>query len=170
MNALTNKQRSSAAWRNMTTETTCRCGGPLRIVDVQETSATAYCTHCQHYSLCVTRLEVIHLADFHVKRGNAPVQRPFDDVSMAERLVHCLLRDVWPSPATVVDFGIASPEHLGALQHAVRSGCTAYDLDRVIGDGPAITQLVRSFGRQPYGPVEFVTAYDELAATPADDE
>jgi hypothetical protein len=49
------------------------------------------------------------------------------------------------------------------LQHAVRCGCTAYELDRVMGDGPAITNLVRLFPRQPYGPVEFRTVWDNLA-------
>lgn len=107
--------------------------------------------------------QVIHLADFHVKRGDAAGQRPLDDRSMAQRLVECLVDDVWPSPATIVDFGIDSPQHLGALQHAVRSGCTAYDLDRVMGDGPAITRLVRGFAQQPYGHVEFATLYDAVA-------
>ena len=59
-----------------------------------------------------------------------------------------------------MDYGIDSKRHLGALQHAVRAGVTAYDLDRVMGDGPAITRLVRSVPYHPYADVEFQTAYD----------
>ena len=152
----------------MTKETNprCKCGGQLRIVNSHGTSATTFCPECGHYSLCVLRrghCHVIHLAGFHLRRGDAPGQRPLDDLSMARRLVQCLIDDIWPSPATIVDFGIDSPQHLGALQHAVRSGCTAYDLDRVMGDGPAITHLMHSFGRHPYCRVEFATAYDAVA-------
>ena len=39
---------------------------------------------------------------------------------------------------------------------------TAYDLDRVMGDGPAITRLIRSVPYQPYADVEFQTAYDDF--------
>jgi hypothetical protein len=106
---------------------------------------------------------VIHFVDFHFKRGDGLHQRPLDDVSMATRLVECLVEDRWPSPATIVDFGIDTNRHLGALRHAVHQGCCIYDLDRVMGDGPAITQLVQAFPYQPYGPVEFRTAYDGLA-------
>ncbi|REJ90721.1 MAG: hypothetical protein DWQ35_16095 [Planctomycetota bacterium] len=103
------------------------------------------------------------MADFHLKRGDGLHQRPLDDVSMASRLVESLVQDTWPSPATIVDFGIDTDRHLGALQHAVHQGCAIYDLDRVMGDGPAITQLVRAFAHYPYGRIEFRTAYDEVA-------
>jgi hypothetical protein len=87
--------------------------------------------------------------------------RPLGDLYMATRLHEDLLRDSWPSPATVVDFGIASERHLGALRYAARAGVTAYDLDRVMGNGPAITRLVRSVPGQPLNDVEFHTAYDD---------
>ncbi len=76
--------------------------------------------------------------------------------------MECLRNDVWPSPATIVDFGIDTARHLGALQNAVRFGFTAYELDRVMGDGSAITKLVNATPKQPYGFVEFRTVYDGL--------
>ena len=73
-----------------------------------------------------------------------------------------LALDELPSPAAVVDYGIDSLDHLGALQHAIATGVTVYDLDRVMGDGPAITRLVRNVPDQPYPDISFSTAYDAL--------
>jgi hypothetical protein len=80
---------------------------------------------------------------------------------MATKLYEDLVFDRWPSSATELDFGIDSSDHLGALQFAVQSGVTPYDLDRVIADGPAITQLVHSVPVQPY-PVVFKTIWDGI--------
>lgn len=145
----------------------CRCGAPVRIIDVYGRSATVFCDKCERYSLgieCVEGRHLIFLADFHLKRGDGPDQRPLFDLKMATKLYQCLIDDIWPSPATVTDYGIESARHLGALQHAVLCGCTAYELDRVMGDGRAITELVHGAPGQPYGPVEFRTPYDELAS------
>ncbi len=79
---------------------------------------------------------------------------------MATRLYEDLLLDRWPNSAAILDYGIDSSSHLGALQYAVRGGVTPYELDRVIGDGPAITELVRTPSAQPYGFVEFRTVWD----------
>jgi len=91
------------------------------------------------------------------------MKRPLHDMGMAERLANCLDLDVWPSPAIVLDFGIASHRHFGALQHAVRNGITAYELDRVVGDGAALTRLIQAVPGQPYGEVVFQTVYDEFS-------
>jgi hypothetical protein len=104
----------------------------------------------------------VFLRDFHLKRGDGSQQRSLADLTMATGLVESLVCDEWPSPAVVVDFGIDTSRHLGALQYAVRGGATAYDLDRVLGDGPAITQLVRGVRHQPYADVIFRTAYDSF--------
>lgn len=141
----------------------CQCGGVLRKFD--EAGCTLQCAECKHCSLLITWTKphrLIYLADFHLKRGDGPQQRPIDDLGMASRLVESLVLDEWPSPATITDYGIESARHLGALQAAVDSGCTAYDFDRVIGDGPAITDLVRCVPEQPYGPLTFETPYDDL--------
>ena len=89
--------------------------------------------------------------------------RPLHDMVMAEELVECLKNDRWPSKATTVDFGIATPSHLGALQSAFWGGCNVYDLDRVMGDGRAITQLVQAVPEQRFPDVRFFTVYDGWA-------
>ena len=142
------------------------CGESIDALDAWGYSATMCCRYCSRDVLCIRHPDfaaMIPLRDFLRKRGDGSHQRPLADLSMAEALVDCLVLDAWPSPATVIDFGIDSPEHLGALQHAVSAGVTAYDLDRVMGDGPAITSLVRSVPDQPYPDVTFVTAYDGMA-------
>ena len=141
----------------------CPCGGQLMQLDKSGGSVTACCLACRHCCLIVHQPRfgaLIPLRDFHIKRGDGPSKRAFDDVAMARSMVDCLVLDRWPSPATTIDYGIQSQEHLGALQHAVLAGVTAYDLDRVMGDGPAITRLVRSIPDQPYAHVKFDTAYD----------
>lgn len=144
----------------------CECGGSFRLLDQGGNSYTIQCGECNHCSLLISRsnrLHVIRLADFHLKRG-ANGYRSMADLTMAENLVRCLLDDEMPTPAITVDFGISSSCHLGALQNAVRLGVTAYELDRVMGDGPAITQLVNSVPAQPYGLLEFETEWDDLLA------
>ena len=144
---------------------TCECGGSFRLIDQNSGSLTVKCAKCMHCSLLITRPEhrqAILLADFHLKRGDDGF-RAINDLAMAKRLVWFLRTDEWPTSAIVVDFGITSSRHFGALQYAVRCGVTAYELDRVMGDGPAITQLVRSIPHQPFGPVVFETAWDDLA-------
>lgn len=154
--------------RNMTKETNnegCRCGAPVRIIDMYGSSATVFCDRCKRYSLALQTeagRRVVHLSHFHTKRGEHPEQRPLHDMEMARGLFDCLVRDVWPSPETIVDFGIDTDRHLGALQQLVRWGFTSYDLDRVLGDGPAITRLVQCMPEQLYGEVVFRTAYDDL--------
>lgn len=154
----------------MTTEYdfACRCGAPLRIVDLYGTSSTLRCSKCEHYSLGISNGEfrqAVFLTDFHVKRGDDARQRPLHDLEMARELVRSLLDDVRPSPASVTAFAIESDRHYGALQHAVRCGCSAFDLDRVMGDTRAITELVHSSAPGlPYGPVEFRPPSDGLVA------
>ena len=138
----------------MTTENelACRCGAPQRIVDIFGSSATLFCTKCEHFSLGITREESRHgifLVNFHVKRGDGPDQRPLHDLEMATQLVACLFDDVRPSEAIIAEYGIDTARHMYALRHAVRCGCTAYDLDRVMGDGRAITHLVDCAAGQP---------------------
>ena len=144
-----------------------------RQIDAYGSSSTIQCLCCDGYSLVVDLPNLhacIYLSDFGLKRGNAPHQRPLDDFRMAQQLVKCLVSDCWPSPATIVDFGIDSSSHLGALQAVVHAGCTAYDLDRVMGDGPAITQLIRAVPDQPYPFVEFRTVYDGHTPVVDDEE
>lgn len=143
----------------------CDCSGRLRQLDAGEFSETLHCPECDCCFLNIFHprfRQWIPLRDFHLKRGEGPTRRPLDDLRMADRMVVYLAMDVWPTPAMVVDFGIDTPHHLGALQYAVRGGVTAYELDRVMGDGDAITRLVRCIPHQPYANVQFRTAYDDL--------
>ena len=133
--------------RNLTTKIEnqfCECEGTLTTLDSHGSSKTLQCDACRMCRLVVRHPNfgmTIPLADFHLKRGDDADQRSYGDLAMATQLHSCLIDDVWPSSATIVDFGIESRSHLGALQHAIRAGCTAYDLDRVMGDGAAITRL-----------------------------
>ena len=151
----------------------CHCGAFTICLDANRYSETRACPACAHCYLSIQNLAIqvwIPLRDFHLKRGVGSEKRPIDDLRMATRLVDCLLNDQWPSMATMVDFGIDSPAHYGALQCAVLAGITAYELDRVMGDGPAITRLIRSVPGQAYGAVQFFTAYDALSWGEAEEE
>lgn len=144
----------------------CNCGGTLKEEDRGKFSATIACARCHTCSLVIGHRrfqEWIPLRDFHLKRGGGAGKRPLDDLLMATQLAHCLNLDDWPSPAIVLDFGIVSHSHFGALQHAVRSGIGPYELDRVMGDGPAITRLIRAIPGQPYDEAVFHTLYDDLS-------
>jgi hypothetical protein len=80
-------------------------------------------------------------------------------------LYRSLRFDEWPSPATIVDFGIESTAHLGALQYAViHDAVTLEDLDRALGNGPAIQALISE--RNPYRNVTFRTDWDNLPEDP----
>src|SRR5262249_5908145 len=47
--------------------------------------------------------------------GQAQPVRP-----LTQQLIECCYLDIWPGNAAVVDFGIDSDRHLGALQFAIR--------------------------------------------------
>ncbi len=81
---------------------------------------------------------------------------------LTQRVFDSLMLDVWPdSPAAIVDFGIASESHLGALQHAVRTGAVTVErLDALLGDGPGLTEAVNAAAGNPHLGIVFVTPYD----------
>jgi hypothetical protein len=85
-----------------------------------------------------------------------PTVRP-----VTQNVYECLLLDVWPTPSGVIDFGIESEDHYGALQHAVCvDDVTPEELDRALGNGAALTALIRP--DNPYHGVEFKTVWDVL--------
>ncbi len=144
------------------------CRGPVVFLDSFADSRTVACARCLKCALVKQSPLIrtgIALRDFHRKQGHGSGRRPMEEMEMAEALVECLKTDRWPSIAAMVDFGIDSPAHLGALQSAYRGGCNVYDLDRVIGDGPAITRLVQAVAEQRYPDVRFVTLYDDWSAS-----
>jgi hypothetical protein len=76
---------------------------------------------------------------------------------VTENVFWSLILDVWPNPAGIQDFGLRSNHHYAALQYAVRDdGVTREELDRALGDGEAITALIRP--GNPYRGVTFQTA------------
>lgn len=142
---------------------TCECGEVIAVLDASGYSTTLCCPRCCRGVLSIHHPDfrvTIPLADFSRKRGDEPQQRPLDDLQLADSLVDSLVMEQWPSAAVVVGFGIESPEHHDALDHANRAGVRAYDFDRVMGDGPATTCLVRSVPNQPYGDISFFAAGD----------
>lgn len=154
-------------------KTHCLCNrGALIERDREGDSLIVACSTCRRCWLLIFHPQFqveIALRDFHRRRGDGPY-RPLDDESLATKLVEHLFLDTWPSPATVMDWGIETGSHYGALQHAVLSSCvTAYELDRVAGDGPAITRLVRAVPEQPYRDIEFRTAWDAFAGLDEDE-
>ena len=149
----------------MTTDTinsTRCCGEHLVLVDRYGLSATLRCTICQHATLVVDSSDFqleIKLADFHLKRGDGEDQRPLSDFEMAHSLALSARHGTWPSAASCVDFGLASRLHYEAIRDSVMRGVTPYDLDRVLGDGPAITRLVHG-STGSHWDLEFWTPYD----------
>ena len=69
--------------------------------------------------------------------------------------------DEWPSPAGVMDFGIDSRKHLGALRYEFRTGRVSLEqFDDALGWGPALTRLIKA--GNPSDGVVFKTAWDDL--------
>jgi len=142
---------------------TCLCGAEIVKLDDSGHSTTLCCPRCRHGVLVINHPDfevAVVLDDFCRKRGEGPAQRPLSDRQIAESLVDSLAMEQWPSAAVVLSFGIESPQHYDALLHALQVGVLTYDLDRVQGDGRAITCLVRSLPGQPYPSIRFSTAYD----------
>jgi hypothetical protein len=112
----------------------------------------------------------ISLPHFLERRGDEPGKRPLHDCSMSEHLIHAMVCDVWPSPATAVDFGLDTPDHYAAMQRAVKQGLTTYELDRVLGSGSAISRLVAFASPNRQGRcIKFLTAYDDMPMEPSEE-
>jgi hypothetical protein len=82
-------------------------------------------------------------------------------------LIKAVTLDVWPSVATVVDYGIDSQEHYEALYHPLRHGdFTPQQLDAALGKGPALTELVNAAPHNPHKGIVFRTSWDRLIPEP----
>ncbi|WP_435008074.1 hypothetical protein P12x_005344 [Tundrisphaera lichenicola] len=85
---------------------------------------------------------------------------------LTKELIECCQLDVWPGVATVVDFGIDSSSHLGALQFAIRQGLvTPQELDSAMGSGAKLTEIAQR-GENPYRDVTFSTSWDLILPEP----
>jgi len=81
---------------------------------------------------------------------------------LTTKLIDAIRLDLHPdSNAVICDFGIVSQQHYEALYYPVRDGeIKAEKLDSVLGNGPAITELVRSCKTNPHKDIVFKTPYD----------
>jgi hypothetical protein len=85
---------------------------------------------------------------------------------LTRQLIECAHLDVWPGHAAVVDFGIDSDRHLGALQFAIRNDLvTPTELDAAMGKGAMLTEIAGR-GDSPYRDVTFRTSWDGLLVEP----
>ena len=136
------------------------CTGQLERLDFSGTSRTMQCSECGRCELVIESHDAycaIPLEEFHIIRGEGVGKRPLAETSLAQHLVEYLVRGRWPRPAAIVDFGIESESHFNAMIEAVWYGCSVYELDRVLGEGNAITHLIRAY--EVVGPT-FSTVYD----------
>jgi hypothetical protein len=78
-------------------------------------------------------------------------------------LIHSVLLDVWPRPGAIVDFGLDSQEHYQALYYPIREHeILPAQLDAALGNGEALTSLVRNARSNPHRDVEFSTSWDAV--------
>jgi hypothetical protein len=85
---------------------------------------------------------------------------------LTQQLIDCCQLDVWPGNAAVIDFGLDSSSHLGALQFAIREELvTPQELDAAMGKGEKLTEIARR-GDNPYRDVMFKTSWDEIGIEP----
>lgn len=144
----------------------CGCGGEMHEIDADGRSTSARCESCRQYFLVVDDGHgdpaVIHLRNFEARREDGPRRYAVGDHSKADQLATALASGGWPSPATIVNYGIDTPAHFEALREAARAGVTPYEFDRVLGDGKAIEELVRATTSDPALHIPFRTAFDHL--------
>ena len=79
---------------------------------------------------------------------------------VAERAYMALMLDMPLTPAATVDLGAVDEEHYRALQQAIRQDCPVAELDAALGNGPALTTLVKSYAGID---LRFVTPWDQLS-------
>lgn len=96
-----------------------------------------------------------------------PIDRPLRPLT--EQLINAVLLDVWPGNAAIIDFGIDSSSHLGALQFAIKHGeVTPQELDAAMGNGAKLTEIAQR-GDNPYRDVVFHTSWDKMRLEPLDE-
>jgi hypothetical protein len=108
--------------------------------------------------------------DYAMTEGGTMSQQPKTQVrELTQHVYHSLLLDEWPRNAGIIDFGLKSTEHYGALQYAVKcEGVTPEQLDAALGKGAAIQALISK--TNPYRNVVFKTDYDDMPEEPSEEE
>lgn len=78
-------------------------------------------------------------------------------------LVTSILMDEWPRRAAVVDFGIDSQKHYEALYYPIREAeILPQALDAALGNGAALTAMLREAASNPHKDVTFSTSWDVI--------
>lgn len=82
----------------------------------------------------------------------------------ADNLVQSIMLDVWPRMAACVDFGLDCTDTqwvYEAYYYPIRAGeITADQLHAVVGNGEALTKLLRGCKSQRHKDIEIKTIYD----------
>lgn len=131
----------------------------MTLIDGKGWSCTYACDNCSRGLLAITSPKMTLLIPLVIFAYRTDVG-PREQSDIPDDLVSAVIANHWPSLNTVCQFAIKSERHLHSLQHAVLAGVTSYDLNRVMGDGPAITALIRGIPGQPYPETVFSTYYD----------
>lgn len=88
---------------------------------------------------------------------------------VTEALLDAIAFDEWPGAAAIADFGLVTPRHFEAVYHALKNDdVTPAQLDRAVGNGPVLTELMRGAEHNPHkgSGLVFTTPWDGL--TPED--
>ena len=84
----------------------------------------------------------------------------------ADSLIKSILFDVFPSIAVCTDFGISSQKHFESYYFPIRKGeITKEQLEKVVGNGKELTNLLRSVQSNPHKDIIIKTLWDEINET-----
>jgi len=76
-------------------------------------------------------------------------------------MTEALLFDIWPRQSAIVDFGIDNQKVYEAYSYAYLGGdITAEQLNEALGDGTALTKLLREASHNPHHDITITTAWD----------
>lgn len=103
------------------------------------------------------------LSGYALDQGMQAYEKKYGDESVnvlrptALRTWQAMLMDLWPdSPAAIADFWLTDQKHYEAFYYPIRRGeITPEDMDRVLGDPEAITELVNSMPSNPHKDIVF---------------
>jgi len=74
-----------------------------------------------------------------------------------QTLIDSINLDMWPRTAAIVDFGLDTQQHYEALYYPIRRNeISPEQLDAALGNGEALTELVRNAPSNPHKDIVFV--------------
>ncbi|MBX6312457.1 MAG: hypothetical protein IRY99_05985 [Isosphaeraceae bacterium] len=95
-----------------------------------------------------------------LRAKHAEFQKQLGQVRPVTRnLIESVMLDAWPRHAAIVDFGLDSQKHYEALYYPIREWeIMPAALDKALGHGGKLTELVREARSNPHRDVEFSTS------------